>query len=370
MKIGFDAKRIFHNRTGLGNYGRDIVRILTPYSSLNRFYLFNTSSSNLENLVNLEKSYIVYPNHWLWRAFPSLWRLFGQWKQIEALNLTAYHGLSGEIPIQIKKNTIPKIVTIHDLIFLSHPHFYNIWDRIIYTLKFRYAVKKADHVIAISQQTKWDVMKFFKVSADKITVIYQGCNNAFKKTYAKEVLLDTRTRLNLPKEYIINVGTIQERKNALTLVKAVRDTSYNLVLVGGEKSYSFKIHEYVRKYNLLHQVIFLKNVTVEELAMTYQNATVFCYPSVCEGFGIPIIEAMYSKIPVIVTKGGCFSEAAGPSARYIEPYDIKGIRAELDCLFSNPELRKELAEAGYQYVQRFSDKNVGDNLLNLYKKII
>lgn len=369
MRIGYDAKRIFHNRTGLGNYGRDIIRILTEHSQVQKFYLFNTKKSALESSVALERAEIIYPKG-IWKAFSSIWRLFGQWAQINRLGPDAYHGLSGEIPIQLKKNNIPKIVTIHDLIFLSHPHFYNIWDRFIYKFKFRYAVKTANHVVAISEQTKLDIIKFFKASSDKITVIYQGCNDAFKKTYSKEERLATQKKFNLPDEYVINVGTIQERKNALSVVKAIKGTPYHLVLVGGEKNYAKKIHHYIEKNGLKEQVTFLKKIDVFELAMVYQNATVFCYPSLCEGFGIPIIEAMYSKIPVMVTAGGCFPEAAGPDAIYIEPFDITGIRKKLHWVFTHPEERQILAEKGYQYAQRFSDKNVGKNLTELYKSVI
>ena len=370
MRIGYDAKRIFHNQTGLGNYGRDIIRILTQYSSIQEFYLFNTGKSNLEPLVVLDRANIIYPQSGLWKFFSSFWRLFGQWSQIKSLRLDAYHGLSGEIPIQFRNNNIPKIVTIHDLIFLSHPHFYNIWDRIIYRLKFQYAVKTANHVIAISEQTKLDIMKFYKIRAEKISVIYQGCNNAFKQNYTKKELEATREKFGLPAEYVINVGTIQERKNVLSLVKAIKGTPYHLVLVGGEKSYAKKVHQYINRNNLKNQVTFLKNINVRELAMAYQNATVFCYPSVCEGFGIPIIEAMYSKLPVIVTNGGCFPEAAGPNAIYIEPYDVVEIREKLRWVFDNPEERKQLAEKGHDYVLRFSDEIVGKNLLELYKSIL
>ncbi len=369
MRIGYDAKRIFHNQTGLGNYGRDIIRILTQHSPLERFYLFNTKKSNLEPLVSMDRAQIIYPKGF-WKFLASFWRLFGQWGQINSLGLDAYHGLSGEIPIQIKENKIPKIVTIHDLIFLSHPHFYNIWDRIIYRFKFRYAVKRADHVIAISEQTKWDIMKFFKVGANKISVIYQGCNEAFKREYSEDEREAVMEKYGLPEEYIINVGTIQERKNALSLVKAINGTSYHLVLVGGEKSYAKKVHHYIKRNNLQKQVSFLKKIDVKELAMTYQNATVFCYPSVCEGFGIPIIEALYSKIPVIVTRGGCFPEAAGPDAIYIEPYDIDEIRQKIQWVFEHPIERRLMAEKGYTYVQRFSDENVAKNHLKLYKSIV
>ncbi|WP_350287505.1 glycosyltransferase family 1 protein [uncultured Croceitalea sp.] len=369
MRIGYDAKRIFHNNTGLGNYGRDIVRILNTNPAIEHFFLFNTKKSNLEHKVILDKATIVYPKGWFWKVFPSLWRLTGQWKQIISSNVDYYHGLSGEIPIQLKKNGIFKIVTIHDLIFLSHPHYYNFFDRIIYKLKFQYAVNSADHIIAISEQTKNDIVQFLNVDESKISVVYQGCNRVYKQTYTIKEKERTKEKFKLPDEYILNVGTIQERKNALSLVKAIADTDYHLVLVGKEKAYAKKLHQYIAKNNLSNQVFFLKDVGAEELAIIYQNATVFCYPSICEGFGIPIIEALYSNLPVITTKGGCFPEAAGPDSVFINPTNIDSIKAALASLYENPEKRKSMATKGYEYVQRFSDENVADNLLKLYKSI-
>lgn len=369
MRIGYDAKRIFHNNTGLGNYGRDIVRILNEYPTIQHFFLFNTKKSDFESKIPLNKATIIYPEGWFWKIFPSLWRLFGQWKQINSSKADWYHGLSGEIPIQLKKSNISKIVTIHDLIFLSHPGYYNLFDRIIYKYKIQYAVNVANHIIAISEQTKSDIINYLKVEKEKISVIYQGCNRAFKKEYSNDRKSRVKKKFALPEEYILNVGTLQDRKNALALLKAIHTTGYHLVLVGKEKKYAKKLHQFIRENNLEHQVTFLKEINTEELAITYQNATIFCYPSFCEGFGIPIIEALFSKLPVVTTKNGCFPEAAGPDSVYIDPFDVVQIRNVITELFENPKKREEMAEKGYLYVQRFSDENVAKNLLNLYKTI-
>ena len=370
MRIGYDAKRIFHNSTGLGNYGRDIVRILNEYAVIEEFFLFNTKKSQMEALVPLDKATIIYPKGWFWKLFPSIWRLTGQWKQIKRIGLDGFHGLSGEIPIQFKNNKVPKIVTIHDLIFLSHPHFYNIWDRIIYTLKFKYAVNTADHVIAISEQTKRDIVKYLKVAPEKITVIYQGCNSAYKRGYDATEKEAVRNKYGLPEQYVLNVGTLQERKNALAVLKAIQGTPYHAVFVGKEKGYAQKLHEFIKQHKMEQQVTFIKGISVKELAIIYQMATVFCYPSICEGFGIPIIEALYSKTPVVVTNGGCFPEAAGPDSLYIDPNNPSTIMQELQYLYDNPEVRLKIAEKGHAYVQRFSDQNVAKHLLALYQTIV
>ncbi|KPM31614.1 Mannosyltransferase [Croceitalea dokdonensis DOKDO 023] len=369
MKIGYDAKRIFHNTTGLGNYGRDIVRILTGHPAISHLFLFNPKASSLSKKVELGKATIVYPAGWFWKNFTTLWRLFGESKQLSGKGVDIFHGLSGELPMGLPHKKVASVVTIHDLIFLSHPHYYNFFDRIIYRLKFQHAVNHADRVIAISEQTKKDIIKYLRTDADKITVIYQGCNEVYQKEYTTQEKQEVRKKFNLPEKFILNVGTLQERKNALSVVRAIKDTKYHLVLVGQEKAYAKKIKKYIRDNHMEHQVSFIKNISSEELATVYQCATVFCYPSICEGFGIPIIEALYSKLPVITTKNGCFPEAAGPDSIFVDPMDTKEIKTALEDLFSHPVKRAEMAKKGFVYVQRFSDANVAQNLVNLYKNL-
>ncbi|NJB37533.1 glycosyltransferase family 4 protein [Croceivirga sp. JEA036] len=369
MKIGYDAKRIFHNKTGLGNYGRDVIRILTDFTEIESFYLFNTRQPTVNRSIPDVKTTIVYPKGWFWKKIPALWRILGQWKQINENELNCYHGLSGEIPIKLKKQRVKTIVTIHDLIFLSHPHYYKIWDRIIYKLKFNYAVHAADHVIAISEQTKKDIIHFLKVKPTKISVVYQGCHNAFKQQFLEKDVEAIRRRYNLPNKFILNVGTIQERKNALTIIKAIKDTTYHLALVGGEKGYAKKLKKYIADHQMERQVTFVKNISIQDLPKLYQAATVFCYPSYCEGFGIPLIEALFSKLPIIVTKDGCFPEAAGPHSIYVNPDDPKEILEKIEYLYKNPAIRAEMASKGYDFAQRFTDQKVGADLLAIYNKL-
>lgn len=370
MNIGFDAKRIFHNSTGLGNYGRDAIRILHRYTPIERFVLYNTSPSNVDRLDILQRIFIKYPKGWFWKKFSSLWRLGPVSKQIIKDKVDIFHGLTGELPSGLKKTDIATVVTIHDLIFLTHPKYYSFFDRIIYTKKFKYAAANTDRIIAISEQTKRDAIQYLHADPEKITVVYQGCNEAYKKEYGADYKNEVRKKYNLPQEFVLNVGTLQERKNALTLVKAIHGTDYNLVLVGSEKKYAQKIHAYITEHNLEAQIIFLKNVGDTELAAIYQMATIFCYPSICEGFGIPIIEALFSKTAVITSEGSCFPEAGGSHSVYIEPLDVDTLRNEIDRLFEHPELRKEIEEKGYSFVQRFSDEAVANQLFEVYKSVL
>lgn len=370
MKIGFDAKRIFHNNTGLGNYGRDAIRILYRYTPIEKFVLYNTAPSNVDRLDVQKKIYIKYPKGWFWKKFSSLWRLGPVSKQIIKDNVDIFHGLTGELPAGLKKTNIATVVTIHDLIFLTHPHYYSFFDRVIYTKKFKYAAANTDRIIAISEQTKRDTVQFLDADPKKITVVYQGCNDAYKKEYDADFKDKVRKKYNLPQEFVLNVGTLQERKNAFTLVKAINGTDYHLVLVGSEKKYAKKIHAYIREKGLQSQIIFLKNVEDTELAAIYQLATIFCYPSICEGFGIPIIEALFSKTAVITSEGGCFPEAGGPQSVYVASLDADALRNEIRRLFENPAIRKHIEEEGYRFVQKFSDEAVAQNIYEVYKSVL
>ncbi|MEM9362790.1 MAG: glycosyltransferase family 1 protein [Bacteroidota bacterium] len=369
MRISYDAKRIFHNNTGLGNYGREVIRILYQKSNIERFFLFNTKKSDLDNELPEDKISVIYPKGWLWKRLPSLWRVFGISKQIVLDKPDIYHGLSGEIPVGLSKSIV-SIVSIHDLIFLSHPHYYNPFDRLIYRFKFKYAAQRADLIIAISEQTKRDIIKYLKVKEGKIKVVYQGCNAAYKVQYNQEEKQQITEKYKLPSEFVLNVGTIQERKNVLTLVKAIHHTSLHLVIIGSEKKYAKKVHKYVKDHELQQRVHFLKNVPLADLAIVYQLAKIFCYPSICEGFGIPIIEALFSKTPVITSLGGCFPEAGGPNTAYIDPNDSDSLREKLQELIDNEPLRKTMIEEGHAYAQKFSDENVAKNLIELYKSVL
>jgi len=367
MRIGFDAKRAFHNGTGLGNYSRDLLRILSTYYPENTYFLYNPKKAKQLRYALADNNMEVLPKSKFWKKFSSIWRQKAIVKQLVEDKIEVYHGLSGELPRGIDKTNIKTIVTIHDLIFVRYPKLYTYFDRKIHFNKFKYAAEVADVVIAISEQTKKDIVTFLKINPDKIKVVYQGCAAAFKKEHRNEKLTNIREKYNLPKDFILNVGTIEERKNLLHLVKAIKNIDTKLVVVGGDKSdYAKKVKEYVIANNLSHKVQFLKNVPLDELAVFYTLAKVFVYPSIFEGFGIPIIEALYSKTAVITSKDGCFSEAGGENSLYINPQSVEEIAKAIKLVLENPLQQEEMEKKGWQYAQRFNDDAIVKNVYALY----
>jgi glycosyltransferase involved in cell wall biosynthesis len=371
MNIGFDAKRAFLNRSGLGNYSRLVIQSLMKYHGEHSYFLFTPSVHpkifNPKDLVHAE---IRTPRKFHQRYFNATWRSFGIASELGKDNISVYHGLSGEIPHNIHTYGTLSVVTIHDLIFLHYPDLYKRIDRKIYEKKFRYACNNADKIIAISEQTKADIVNFFNIDESKITVLYQGCQEIFQHEVATEQKQSIKTKYKLPDNYVLYVGTVEKRKNLMSVVKAIHEGNIDttLVAIGKQTKYSALVSEYIVKHKLKN-IRFLDKVSNEELPAIYQAATVFIYPSLFEGFGIPIIEALYSGVPVITSKGGCFAEAGGPDSCYVDTKTPEAISAAIKQLLSDESLRKKMVESGLKYVHKFDHQILTDQLISIYKSL-
>ncbi len=364
MKIAFDGKRFFKNSSGLGNYSRDLIRILATYFPKNNYFLFNENQSEKgQDILKMPNVSFVETS----KGYFS--RQFKMGKDAQQKNADIFHGLSGELPLKWNEKPIKKIVTIHDLIFIRFPQYYSFFDRKIHFWKFKNAAEKADLIIAISEQTKRDIIKFLKVSEEKVKVVYQGCHQAFKENQSEEFLISVKEKYNLPERFILNVGTIEARKNLLNITKAVNGTGIPLVVIGKKTNYYKKVRKFLKKNKFEHQVHFLENVSVEELAAIYKLADIFVYPSFFEGFGIPVIEALFSRTPVITSNQSCLPESGGPDSVYIDPHTFEDIRAKILFLWDNESERIRRAEKSFEFVQKFNDKVIAENLHAVYQEL-
>lgn len=364
MKIAYDAKRFFHNHSGLGNYSRDLVRILSEYNPENQYFLLhkNNSEKGRNILENPNVSFVK-------TSRGRFSRQLKMGKDAQDLGADIFHGLSGELPLKWNDKKIKKVVTIHDLIFVRYPKYYAWLDRKIHFWKFKKAVQQADIVIAISEQTKQDIIKFLNVPEEKIKVIYQGCHWAFKKLPCEESVLEVKEKFHLPERFILNVGTIEERKNLLTTVKAIQGTKIPLIVVGKKTKYYKKVARFIRKNKMQEQVLFLENVNMEELAVLYRLADIFVYPSLFEGFGIPVIEALFSGTVVITSNRSCLPEAGGENSVYINPLSVEDMKSKITFLWDNEPERNRRAEKGLIYAQQFEDKIIAKKLMNVYQSL-
>ena len=378
MRIGFDAKRVFANYTGLGNYGRFVINVLSTYYPQHEYWLYSpkaTRHPETESLLERENVKVGMPSPFLRRMrLGSWWRSVSLGRVAGSNQNQLLHGLSNELPMGSTKG-LKKIVTIHDLLFIRYPQLYNLVDVAIYKKKFSWACRKADRVIAVSQQTATDLIDFLGVPAGKIDVVYQGCHQSFRQEYDSYVLDRVSTKYKLPSDFMLNVGTIEERKNALLIVKAMASlkketTVMPLVIVGKPTAYKEEIVKYARRHKLLDQIYFLHDVSFEDLPKIYQLSKLFVYPSIFEGFGIPILEALNSKVPVISSKGSCFSEAGGPNSIYVNPTNAEELADAIMRVINNATMATKMVIDGVGHSMAFEEEKIAQNLMAVYEKTL
>ncbi len=371
LKIGFDAKRAFYNSRGLGNYSRDTIRILSEQKPDNDYFLFTPKTENAIPFPLKSNCKIIQPTGFLSAKFPSLWRTFGQCSEIRQEKLDIYHGLSHELPYGIKKCNVRTVVTMHDVIFLKNPELFPFFDRYSFREKYTRSSEVADKIIAISEQTKRDLIEYMGINEQKIDVVYQGCNPVFKQTVTEETKKIVAEKYQLPANYMLIVCAIEKRKNHEIILKAMHAGKIDipLVIVGRPSAYKNELLELISEYKLEEKVIFLHNVETSELPAIYKLATLFAYPSLFEGFGIPILEALTSGIPVITSKGSCFEETGGKAACYIAHDNAEELADAICKIIENKSLAEKMVAEGYRHAAIFSDENIADSLMRVYESI-
>lgn len=357
MRIAFDAKRYFNNRTGLGNYSRSIVHTLAKRFPEHEFVLIHTENTPpLLDLPNLKTM--------AFEGKGSLWRVFGMAKDLKKAGITHYHGLSNEIPRGLKKLGIKSVVTLHDAIFMRYPEYYPFFDRIIYKNKTRYAVNNADGVVSTSRATAADLHKYFGLDLQKNRVIYQPINPAF---YADFVKTDTNQ-----KPYYIYVSSFTKRKNHGALIQAFariqKLTDWNLLLVGSGNETLQNIQQFIAHEKLNDRVQILQNASDAMVVEKMQQASGFVYPSLFEGFGIPLAEAAACKLPIAVADIAVFKELAEDAAVYFHPNKYEEM-ADAMLKIANPEHALKLVQKRDVILNKIQPEIIADQLMQVYLEL-
>lgn len=369
MKIGFDAKRAFFNRSGLGNYSRWYIDALTKFHPNNEYFLYKLKKDKGIDFKGQNLCKIITPSKAIHKAWPNLWRTSGITSDIKKQDLDIFHGLSHELPLGINKLNTASIVTMHDAIFMRYPELYDFTYRAIFKKKYGHALKHADGIVAISHQSKNDIVDFFNIDPDRIKVIYQGCNQIYYKAAGDDNKNAIKAKYNLPESFLFYVGTIEPRKNLLGVFEALAKANIDIpvVAVGRATKYLDKIKDFVAKNNMTDKAMFLHNVATDELPAMYQMATAFAYPSLFEGFGIPILEALNSGTPVITSKGSCFPEVGGDAAKYAEYGNTDELAEVIKTVWDDSDLRQQMAIKGKQQALKFREEEVTKELLSYYQ---
>ncbi len=389
MKIGFDAKRAAQNRTGLGNYSRFVIRILSELFPDKECHLYTPKPHRvpyLSEIPTLDRLSLHFPPQGMWSRLRSLWRVWGITRDIRNDGINLFHGLSNELPLNIGtpgqrqkrqgRGRCKYVVTIHDLIFIHTPQYYHWIDRQIYNFKFRRACRCADRVIAVSEYTKQEIMHYYQVPEEKIDVVYQGCDPVFAKDIEREKLEEVKGKYHLPNKFVLYVGSIEERKNLMLVARAMANVvsktapDIHVVAVGRRTPYVDRLQSFLKDNGIAHLFHFHHQVPYEDLPSFYKLATTFAYPSRIEGFGIPLLEAITSGLPAIGCTGSCLEEAGGPDSIYVHPDDEQVMADAIISTCDDESLRQRMIAKGKEYALQFTDERLCRGLMDTYQKVM
>ncbi len=357
LKIGFDAKRLFFNDFGLGQYSRTLVRHLRELYPDNEYHLFTPGTrvtADTRFFADPSKFKIHTPNG----PFTSWWRYTGMIKAIRRSGVDVFHGLSHELPFGIRKTNAATVVTMHDVYYKKFPSEFSIGDRWIYEMKYRHALRNADHVIAASHATARDLNDLFNTIPQNTSIVYQACDDIFYQSAQKHPQ-------KIP--YILFVGSIIPRKNLMLIPRAfklLRETNpYRCIVVGSGKSYEKKVRQYIHAQDLDDRFIFYKNLNQKDLAELYAQASALVSPSFCEGFGRPVLEAMVAKRPVIISAKTSMEEIAGNCGIIIDPHDPESLA---DALKGLDEMTEKHKDCFTSRIQKFEKHILSEFLMKIY----
>jgi glycosyltransferase involved in cell wall biosynthesis len=352
-----------------------VVSALSDHAApSDRFYLYTPADNSHPEVqrIRSRKNVEILTPPGAYNFMPTAWRTFGIAHHQTMKDLDVFHGLSQELPYRLPLK-IKKVVTVHDLIFLRYPQFYQPLDVFIYKTKVIHACKMADRVVAISNQTRNDLIEFLNVDEKKIEVIYQGIHPIFGTPISADDVNQVKVRYGLPSQYLLSVGTIEARKNLISVIKAIallpESKRIPLVVVGRKTEYYNEVHNLVARSGLQNKIHFLDNARFSDFPALYSGAKIFIYPSLFEGFGIPLVEAISCGVPVITSQGSCFSEAAGPDSLYINPNDSAALSVAIASLLDDPARSSAIVRNSREFIKRFDPSVIAADLKALYASL-
>jgi glycosyltransferase involved in cell wall biosynthesis len=375
MKIGIDCRTIlnvqFGELAGVGHYTYYLIKYLLEIDKQNEYVLFfydrriiaqefeqpNVKIVYFPGLENIGKIPFFY-RHWF---IPQILRLY---------RLDVYHNPANIIPIFYFKKSI---ITIHDLAIYKNPEWFPSGQFFNTRILIPWSIAKAKKIIAVSQNTKDDLIKLFNVSKDKVEVIHEGVED-YNKLPIDESKIEGRYKFKDP--YFLFIGTLEPRKNLVRLIEAYArflkendDKNFKLVLAG-KKGWKFEpIFAAIEKLGLRDKVIYLGYVSLQEKIYLLKNAWSLAYPSLYEGFGLPIIEAMNLGVPIITSNIASIPELVIDNALLVEPYDVDSIRLALMKMANDLELRQNLIKKGQGIARNFNWIQCAKKTLEVYKNI-
>lgn len=369
MRIAVHGSHLCQEREdGNQTYILNLFRSIGEIDKVNQYtFYYNKPNAKKVEAPNFEHKVQQAPFMWTQRVFPFLLRR----DRPDVLFM----------PIQmlpfLKAKNQKSVVTIHDLAFILYPETFPAKDAFLHKLYVREAITKADHLIAITEATKQDIIKFYKINPDKITVVYHGVDkDRFRLMQEGEenLVADVKSKYNITKPYILYIGNVQPRKNIQGLIKAYQklrkttDHNYQLVIAGAK---AWLVEDVMKEIgdDYREDIIFTGRFEDAELSPLLWGADLFVLPSFYEGFGLPILEAMACGVPTVVSNTPSLVEVGGEASLSFDPHNIDDMAKVLDNIISHPDLRQKMRAQGLERVSEFSWNRCAKETIQVIKKV-
>jgi glycosyltransferase involved in cell wall biosynthesis len=302
-----------------------------------------------------------------------MWRTFRLGRTAKRDGMDLFHGLSHEIPRDLPRTGIPSVVTFLDLIYHHHPEYFPPFDRRSYEWRYRWSAEHATAIVAISGQTRDDLIATYSIPRERICVIPPARDPRFATPCSMAARRAARERYELPERFLLSVGTLEPRKNQALAIEAAAhlgNAAPPLFLVGRDGGSAAELQRLAESRGMRSRFRILSSVSNDDLPAVMQSASVFLYPSFVEGFGMPIVEALSAGVPVVTTMGGCFVEAGGTAAQYVHPTNAAGLAEIIAEILANPDLAEQMRSAGRQHAEGFDAAALARRLLAVYDAVI
>lgn len=372
MRIGVDARMYSTEFTGIGRYVYELVKQLLKEDKKNEYVLFMNREvyDKFEPPNKRIRKVLVNAKHYSFaEQVKYCWILYRA--KLDLMHFTHFNA-----PIFYRR---PSIVTIHDLTLSFFPgKKMNSWFfRKAYNVVLKSVVRHAKKVIAVSKNTKTDLIEITKTSPSKIEVVYEGVGGEFGPQVDKEALAEVLQKYNITREFMLYTGVWRSHKNLVNLIKGFallrEDEGFEpqLVITGQEDPYYPEVKRTVKELDLEHDVIFPGLVPENELVALYQAAKLYVFPSLYEGFGLPPLEAMRCGTPVAAAKSSCIPEICGEdNALFFDPYDPEDIANTMRRIWLDEGLQEEMRERGLSHSRKFSWEKMAEKTMELYGEIL
>jgi glycosyltransferase involved in cell wall biosynthesis len=375
MRIGLDLRPFLKEATGIGVYYRSLLFSLAGIDHSNEYYLFSASfkdrfpASQLPPFHKLQVCDRRWPSQlvdWLWSRLhkPRLETFF----RAAPFDLT-----HSPTPLRLPSRG-KSIVTLHDLFFREHPDQVDPRTRSLFGRYVGASIQKADGVIAVSQYTKDTAVRLFALDPDKVRVIHHGTKQSLMSAPAEVPDTDLREKYRLPERFLLFVGTDEPRKNLPALIDALklvnRSEKISLVIAGGTGSDRSRVQARIADHKLDSSVLFLGYLPEGELSVLYRMAALLVFPSWCEGFGLPLLEAMAAGIPAVVSRTSALPEIGREAALYFDPSSAEEMAAAILQVLKDADLQHTLVERGKQRAQDFSWTRAAESTLEFYRDVM